>query len=236
MAAFELAHYDAARRELELASRVDEVKVIRDKASAMKAYARMARDQELIKYSNELKERAEIRLGEILYEMKKRRERHEEGARRGGNPSPVALRWRKKREKRADGKGGPTVRSDGELPTLADLGVSKWQSSAWQRKAAKANGYPPPRPRRQSKAEYQRKRRDRQIGRDNLRGIFCMNAMMAIEVARKALKYTGPIDNDLLKLCNRASDAWAELKRKLKQKDEERGKDERRRKPQSATR
>jgi len=111
-----LAKYDAARYALSVAVDVDEVKDIRDKAAAMAAYARQAQDKELLQWATEIKVRAERRAGEMMRDTEKNK-----GA--AGNPG---------------GRGASIVQSQDVTahPTLADMGISKNESSRWQKLAA----------------------------------------------------------------------------------------------------
>lgn len=107
----QLVRYEQARHALAEAHRVDEVKDIRDKAEAMAAYARQARDTELIEYATEIKVRAERRCGELLAKA--------ERAQRGDN------RYTAKTSDDATSR-----------PTLSDLGLTRDQSSRYQQIAA----------------------------------------------------------------------------------------------------
>lgn len=107
-----LVKYEAARHALSLAVEVDEVKDIRDKAEAMAAYARQAKDTELVKWATEIKVRAERKAGQMLAEMPKQD---------GGHAAKVKAR----------------SHDVTEVPkTLAELGISKNDSSRWQKLAA----------------------------------------------------------------------------------------------------
>jgi DNA N-6-adenine-methyltransferase (Dam) len=113
-----LVLYETARRALAEAHSVDEVKGIRDMAAALEACAKIAKNTEMIRQATEIRFRAERRAGELLREMPKN-----EGVRsqlRGDVPV---------------GGSAPQPPTD-ETPTLAALGVTKTQSSKWQRLAA----------------------------------------------------------------------------------------------------
>lgn len=104
-----LVRYDAARKALAAAHRVDEVKAIRDKAEAVRVYAKQARDLEMQNMAAEIRLRAEHRAGELLVDMQATGERQRKA---WGRPKKVS---------------SPT--------TLPRLGITRDQSSKWQRLA-----------------------------------------------------------------------------------------------------
>lgn len=99
-----LIRYDAARHALKVAQQVDEVKDIRDKAQALAAYARQAKDADMINWATEIKLRAERRCGELLKKTPRNK----------GDATP------------------PDTPEGGVVPTLEQIGVSHKQSSDFQ--------------------------------------------------------------------------------------------------------
>lgn len=108
----QLVRYETARNALAECQRIDEVKDIRDKAEAMAAYARQAKDTELIQFATEIKVRAERKCGEMLAATEMND---------GGRPS----------KNQSDDTTGLST-----TPTLADMGITKDQSSRYQQLAA----------------------------------------------------------------------------------------------------
>src|ERR1700730_7070332 len=109
---FALVRYDAARHALAEASRIDDVKDIRNKAVAMRVYGQQAQEHGMIDLATDIRFRAEIKAGEMLAEMAQREERAA-----GHRPKKM---------------GSQPVT---QLPKLSDLKISKMQSSRWQKLA-----------------------------------------------------------------------------------------------------
>lgn len=110
-----LIKYEAARTALSECKAVDEVKQWADKAAAMQAYGRMAKDKTLEIDAAEIRIRAERKLGEMLAAQKENT-----GLNVGGRPSQK-----------------PVVNDDQfHTPTLKDAGISKDLSSRSQKLAA----------------------------------------------------------------------------------------------------
>ena len=112
----ELTHFNKAKQELAVATKIDEVKEIRDKAEALRAYAKQSGESlEMQNLCAEIRLRSERRGGELLKEQDKNRGAAEPGTNRG-----------------------TATRSQGETtspPKLSDLGINKSQSSRWQTKS-----------------------------------------------------------------------------------------------------
>ena len=98
-----LEKYDLARSSLAEAKSFDDVKGIRDKAEALRLYARQAKDREMEIWLGEIRSRAERRIGELKLEAREAGELHE-----GGRP-----------------KKTPADREEVSKIKLADLGIDE---------------------------------------------------------------------------------------------------------------
>jgi len=116
----QLIRYEAACRALAECRSVDEVKSWSDKAAAMQAYGRMAKDKTLEVDAAEIRIRAERRLGEMLAQQKA------DGGLNRGAASMAGNQY--------TGKVVPS--SESSAPTLADVGISHNLSSRAQKLAA----------------------------------------------------------------------------------------------------
>lgn len=106
-----LVRYDAMCRAIAEAHDVDEVKQIRDRAIALEHYSRLAHNIEAETQCCRIRLRAERRAGELLAKSEKAK---------GGQPFQAT---------------GRTVRPVEAPETLADQGISKTESSDWQKLA-----------------------------------------------------------------------------------------------------
>jgi 16S rRNA G966 N2-methylase RsmD len=103
-----LTRFEAAKRALEAARSLDEVKAVRDKAEALRQYTKQAGESlEMQNAVAEIKLRAERKAGDLLTAMEKNK-----GSRGVGVPF-----------------------HDGTAPRLQDLGISRQQSHRWQKEA-----------------------------------------------------------------------------------------------------
>ena len=123
-----LVKYDAARRALAAARTSDEAKDIRDKAEAMRVYARQAKDRQLEVDAAEIRIRAERRLGELIKAQKET-----VGLATGGQPYHSTGPREVPVENRPTGPRKVPVQ---EPPTLSEVGISKNLSSRAQKLAA----------------------------------------------------------------------------------------------------
>jgi hypothetical protein len=114
-----LIKYEAACLALAECKAVDEVKAWADKAAAMQAYGRMAKDKTLEVDAAEIRIRAERRLGELIAAQKAGPGLAKGVRMAGGGESPVVVRDDRR-----------------ETPTLAEAGISKDLSSRAQKLAA----------------------------------------------------------------------------------------------------
>jgi N6-adenosine-specific RNA methylase IME4 len=115
----DLALYTKACRALAEAKSVDEVKDVRDKASAMRAYAQQAKNRQMEVDAAEIRMRAERRLGEMI-RVQKETVGLATGTAGLGRPS----------------LGGTYKEPPKAIPTLAQAGIDKKLSARAQKMAA----------------------------------------------------------------------------------------------------
>jgi len=108
-----LVRYEAAKQAIAEYKTVDEVKDFRNKALAIEAYAKQANDLDLERDAAIARVRAERKCGELLSEMEKAKGNQNTGEFGGRNERPPKE----------------------ETKTLAEMGVTKDQSSKWQQLA-----------------------------------------------------------------------------------------------------
>jgi 16S rRNA G966 N2-methylase RsmD len=110
-----LAKYETARHALQAAQSVDEVKDIRDKAEALRIYARRSQDYEMSNWAAEIRIRAERRMGQMLRAQK------ESGEMNKGGGDRKSDEYHQSRNETSD-----------LIPTLSDMCISKSMSSRAQ--------------------------------------------------------------------------------------------------------
>ena len=107
-----LVRYEHACKALAAATSIDEVKDIRDKSEALRAYAHQAQNRDMELDATEIRIRAERRLGEMIQEQKEM-----VGLNGGG------------RAKKTGAEEEPVL----QQPTLSDAGISKKLSARAQK-------------------------------------------------------------------------------------------------------
>ncbi len=80
-----LVKYEKARRALHAAKSIDEVKNIRDKMEALRAYAKQSKDFEMSNFAAEIRIRAERRMGQMLKAQKNNGKMNKGGGDRKSN-------------------------------------------------------------------------------------------------------------------------------------------------------
>lgn len=116
----QLVRYEAACKALAEARSVDEVRDVRDKSEAIRAYARQAKNKQLEVDAAEIRLRAERKLGELIQKQKETVGLNR-GAAAGG---------------KKDGPRGAYTEPRDSAPTLAEAGIDKKLSSRAQKLAA----------------------------------------------------------------------------------------------------
>lgn len=119
--------YEAMCRAIAECERVDEIKEIHDKALALELYCRQALNQDAERAATQIRLRAERRAGELLRDMAK--------AKGAANGEPGPGRGNKTQSQDATTFSADYADAPEPPAKLADMGISRTQSSRWQQLA-----------------------------------------------------------------------------------------------------
>lgn len=164
----QLVKYEAALQAIAACKAIDEVKAWTDKAAAMQAYGRMAKDKTLEIDASEIRMRSERRLGEMISYQKL-----SDGLNAG-----------------AKGVGKSVLVTNEGTPKLADLGISYDLSSRAQKLAAV------PEEEFESEVKEWRQRVSIEGARVSAR-LEASGSKKIAEAENETIDYTGPSDDEL---------------------------------------
>lgn len=125
-----LIKYEAARSALQAAMSVDEVKDIRDKVDALRAYARQRNDTEMEVWLSEIKLRADRRIGEISNDLEKAKP----GGAGGGSELPTGGKIAKNEALKQAGISTSTAHRCEQLASLSEAEIEQVVAEAKHKK------------------------------------------------------------------------------------------------------
>ncbi|MDR2214612.1 MAG: hypothetical protein LBE59_02085 [Nevskiaceae bacterium] len=128
-----LPRYDEMCTAIAACHRVDEAKNMRDKAEALRAYAKQANNKDAEVQLAEIKVRAERKCGELLRDMAMRGERATKGKGKAPEMSHDATFTSDRKSRPHDATARPTPPPE---TTLKDIGITRDESSRFQQVAA----------------------------------------------------------------------------------------------------
>ena len=203
-----LVKYDAARRAIAAAVKVDEVKRVRDQAIAMKLYARLAKDEQLGRDAQAIRLRAERALG-IMIDKQRKTVGLAKGHRFTGGVSKTP--------------------PEEPLPTLAEVGIDKNMAKRARQLATIPEEKfdtiieelrdPPPPPERKPEKRQARSTRGGtfEVIEPTIRDIFLHNATTAMEAAVRNYDDL-EVDDEVLDMARRAAEEWARCFKRIEER------------------